>query len=86
MLAKDDLQDLERLAPSYFTGAGNLVQIAFSLYQVTLRFECLTIDVFGSCEIHCPTETAWVWRARQISDMPAPRRFTTAWLMSRSEH
>lgn len=69
MLAKDDLQDLERLAPSYFSDTGNLNQIAFSLYQVTLRFERLTIDTFCSCEIHCPENEAWVWRPETVSDM-----------------
>jgi hypothetical protein len=60
-------EELDKYLPEII-GTGDLIQVQFSLYQVVLVFERMTVEVFQRCEIRCPDE-AWIWDAEQISDM-----------------
>ena len=61
----------ENLDLSYILGTGDLIQIAFSLYQVILRFEEVTmmIDIEAACEVRAPGGSIWIWEPGKISDM-----------------
>jgi hypothetical protein len=54
---------------SFVLGTGDLIQVAFTLYQVILRFERLTVEIFRKCEIVSPSGEHWLWKAEHVSDM-----------------
>jgi hypothetical protein len=61
-------EDLDKYLPEII-GTGHLIQVRFSLYQVVLVFERMSLELFQRCEIRCPDDEAWIWSAQQISDM-----------------
>jgi hypothetical protein len=69
MLAADDLKGLEELAPSFFNDSGQLEQVAFSRYQVILKFERLTVDLFCISKVRGPHGEHWEWLPERDSDM-----------------
>src|SRR5260370_38495273 len=54
---------------SFVLGTGDLIQVAFTLYQVILLFERLTVEIFRKCEIVSPRGEHWLWKAEHVSDM-----------------
>jgi hypothetical protein len=56
---------------SYICGTGDMIQIAFSLYQVILRFEelTMTIDIESACEVRAPNGSVWTWAPGNVCDM-----------------
>src|SRR5260370_8629800 len=54
---------------SFVLGTGDLIQVAFTLYQVILRFERLTVEISRKCEIVSPRGAHWLWKAEHVSDM-----------------
>ena len=61
-------EELDKYLPE-IVGTGHLIQIQFSLYQVVLMFERMSLEVFQRCEVRCPDYEAWSWNPEQISDM-----------------
>jgi hypothetical protein len=61
-------EGLDKYLPE-IVGTGHLIQVQFSLYQIILVFERMSLELFQRCEVRCPDDEAWVWNLEQISDM-----------------
>jgi hypothetical protein len=67
---------------SFVLAAGDLTQVAFSLFQVVLTFEKMTISIESPCEIISRDGFTWSWRPEQISDMTGFSRLLGSHLLS----
>lgn len=59
------MKELTEFGAGFFDETGELMQVSFSLYQVVLHFERMTIDIQQSCEIACPEGRRWVWQEEE---------------------
>jgi hypothetical protein len=66
-----DVRDrqLASLPAAFFADAGDVIQIAYSLHQVIVRLERMTIDIQSRCEISSPNGTRYQWEPELLSDM-----------------